>query len=203
MTTATPDEDPIWRMLEQQRRLNDLMTGGPVRRMLDQQRQINETLSGGAAVQRMVEQQRRLTGMSDAVKAHQRLNEMMTGGAVGRMFEQQKQLAELMRGGTIQRVLEAQRQFSERLNSSMFDAYRDLAAETVAEGIEAADADTTSVDKSSVELDGWVPTRSRHMTSPTSRCSWLLSCSTCSRWRRLHSQTQRRPVSRPCWTLQS
>jgi hypothetical protein len=52
-------EDPLRRMLEQQQRMNEILSGGPTARIFEQQRGMNEILSGGPLAA-ILEQQRRM-----------------------------------------------------------------------------------------------------------------------------------------------
>jgi len=91
----------LTKMLEEQKRLRQSMSGGSVMKMLEDQRRLREQMSGGS-VTKMLEDQRRL-------------REQMTGGSVTKMLEDQRRLRQQMTGGSVIMMLADSRKLYEQM----------------------------------------------------------------------------------------
>lgn len=71
-------------MLDQQKRIREMLSGGAMAEMMEQQKKMREALSGGAIAE-MMEQQRKM-------------REALSGGTIAKFLKQQRRIAQLLAG---------------------------------------------------------------------------------------------------------
>jgi hypothetical protein len=161
-----PNIDPIKRMLDEQKRIADLVSGGPVKRMLDEQKRIADLVSGGP-VKEMRDAQKRIAGLTSDEPMQRmwdeqkRISDLLSGGPVKEMLDAQKRMADLLSGGPVKQMLDAQKRIAERLSGTQFAAFQQVVADTVYEAAagEAIAETDVAVEATPDETWDWIPTR--------------------------------------------